>query len=255
MGVADRKFGAGSQLLISRWGPTVNFLYNHKKPQDRLGAFFVMITISTTLFSPMRLILAAIALSLLTFFSPVAFGKVGPDLSAGVNVAFFTKLRMDYAKAPMTDYFPMWNLAPEWEEIVKAYKDGEVDKVLELADAWLKKCPVDADTHLRVAMCFKEKGDFPSYNYHLGVFYGLLQSITSEGDGKSPETAFKVISIREEYSLLQEVGATVTKQSLVDGNCDKMDITRREGEVKMSVYFDVSIPLKVLASKIESKTP
>jgi len=216
---------------------------------------FVMLTIFTSRLSPWRTIVAAIAISWVTFLPSAAFGKVGPDLSAGVNVAFFTKLRMDYAKAPMTDYFPMWNLAPEWEEIVKAYKDGEVDKVLELADAWLKKCPIDADTHLRVAMCFKEKGDFPSYNYHLGVLYGLLQSITSEGDGKSPETAFKVISIREEYSLLQEVGATVTKQSLIDGICDKMDITRRDGAVNMSVYFDVSIPLKAVASEIGEKNP
>jgi len=181
----------------------------------------------------MKYALSAIALCLLSLWPQNVFGKVGPDLAAGVNVDFLTKLRMDYAKAPQTEYYPMWNLAPEREELVKAYKDGKVDKVLELADGWLKKCPIDADTHLRMAMCYKERGDFPSYNCHLGVFYGLLQSITSAGDGKSPQTAFKVVSVCEEYSLLQEVGATVTEQSLLDGAYDKMDITRKDGEVKM----------------------
>jgi hypothetical protein len=141
-------------------------------------------------------------LTLLCALPLFAWARVGPDLSAGVNVEFFTKLRMDYAEAPGTEYFPMWNMDPDHQKLVEAYKQGEVDEVLKLADSWLKKCPVDADTHLRVAMCFKEKGDLRSYTYHLGVFYGLLQSITSSGDGLTPETAFVVISVREEYELL-----------------------------------------------------
>ncbi len=183
----------------------------------------------------------------------LALAKVGPDLSPGSNVEYFTKLRMDYAADPKTEFFPIWTLAPEHEALVKAYKDGDIDKVIEIADSWLKKCPVDADTHLRVAMCFKEKGDFPSYNYHMAVFYGLLQSITSAGDGLTPKTAFKVISVREEYSLIQEIGAKVEKQSLIDGPCDQMDLSRRDGEVKFTLYFNVSIPLKALEKELIPK--
>jgi len=183
----------------------------------------------------------------------VAWARVGPDLSAGVNVDFFTKLRMDYAKDPKTTSFPMWDLDPDYKKVVDAYREGEIDQVLELADVWLKKCPVDADTHLRVAMCFKEKGDLPSYTYHLGVFYGLLQSITSEGDGLTPATAFKVISVREEYELLGEIGAKVSSQSLIEGPCDKMEVTRRDGKLKSTYYFNVAIPMKALQDSMDKK--
>lgn len=191
-------------------------------------------------------------LAFLLFVPAIAFSWVGPDLSKGVDVAFFTKLRLDYAKNPGTPLFPMWTLAPEVKEINQAYKAGEVDKVIELADGWLKKCPVDADTHLRVAMCFKEKGDLPSYTYHLGIFYGLLQSITSGGDGLTPKTAFTVISVQEEYSLIQEIGGRVKQQSLIDGPCDKMEITRNEGETALTLYFNVAIPMKAMDSQLKS---
>ena len=136
---------------------------------------------------------------------------------------------------------------------MEAYKAGEVDKVIQLADAWLKKCPIDADTHLRVAMCFKEKGDLPSYTYHLCVFYGLLQSITAGGDGLTPATAFKVVSIQEEYSLIQEIGGELQKQSLVGGACDKMDITRNKGATTLTLYFNVAIPMKFMESQMKKE--
>ena len=180
---------------------------------------------------------------ILLLWPVLAFGRVGPDLSGGSGVEYFTKLRMDYSKNPKTEYYPMWRVAPEHEELVKAYREGDMDRVILLADSWLKKCPIDADSHLRVAMCFKEKGDLPSYTYHLGIFYGLLQSITASGDGLTPETALKVVSIHEEYSLIQEIGGKLEKQSLVKGPCDKMEISRKNGKVKMTLYFDVSIPL------------
>lgn len=185
-------------------------------------------------------------------FPALLFARVGPDLSKGADISYFTELRMNYAKDPKTSFFPIWQMDPENEAIIKAYREGHLDKVIDLSDAWLKKCPVDADTHLRVAMCFKEKGDIAAYNYHLGVFYGLLSSITSKGDGLSPETAFHVISTQEEYSLIQEIGGRVLKQTLVAGPSDKMEISRRNGEVELTLYFNVSIPMKFMESQMKS---
>lgn len=192
-------------------------------------------------------------LPILLLWPVLAFGRVGPDLSAGSSIEYFTKLRMDYSSAPKTEFYPIWRLAPEHEELVKAYKEGEIDRVIQIGNSWLKKCPIDADTHLRVAMCFKEKGDLPSYTYHLSIFYGLLGSITASGDGLTPETAFKVVSVHEEYSLIQEIGAKLERQPLVDGPCDKMEISRKNGKVKMTLYFNVSIPMAFMESQLNSK--
>src|SRR5688572_26349160 len=108
---------------------------------------------------------------------------VGPDLDPGTDIKYFTDLRFNTAQKE--GYSSIWKSDPDRKRIQDAYRAGEVDTVLSLADAWLHRLPIDADVHLMVAMCYKEKGDLPNMCQHLNVFYGLLASITSEGDGLS----------------------------------------------------------------------
>ncbi len=192
-------------------------------------------------FSALMLALTVLALS--------AQAWVGPDLTAGTDTKYFTKLRFDTAQKE--GFHPLWNVDRDREKIREAYRAGDFDKVLSLADAWLKKLPIDADVHLMVAMCYKEKGDLPNMCKHLNVFYGLLSSITSGGDGLSEKTAFPVVSAREEYSLVQEIGGRVKSQKLI-GNIDKLEVERRGGKT-VTLYFDVTIHLKALAKTLEAK--
>ena len=140
--------------------------------------------------------LLALTLTILAFS---ASAGIGPDLSAGTDTRYFTKLRFDTAQKE--GYAPIWKADPDRKKIQEAYRAGDMDTVLRLSDAWLKRLPIDADVHLMVAMCYKEKGDLPSMCKHLSVFYGLLNSITSDGDGLSEKTAFKVVSIDGEARL------------------------------------------------------
>lgn len=178
-----------------------------------------------------------------------AVAAVGPDLAAGTDIKYFTKLRFDTAQKQ--DYAPIWKSDPDRMKIQEAYRAGEVDSVLRLADAWLKRLPIDADVQLMVAMCYKEKGDLPSMCQHLSVFYGLLGSIASGGDGLSEQTAFKVVSLDEEYTLVQEIGGKVKDQKLV-GKFDRLEVERRGGKT-LVLYFEVSAHLKALAKSLEPK--
>ncbi|SRR6266404_1444106 len=174
---------------------------------------------------------------------------VGPDLSAGTDLKYFTRLRFDTAQKH--GFAPIWKSDSDRKKIQEAYQAGELDAVLSLSDAWLKRVPIDADVHLMVAMCYKEKGDLVSMCQHLNVFYGLLGSIASGGDGLSEQTAFKVVSLDEEYSLIQETGGKVKNQKLV-GNIDRLEVERRGGKT-VTLYFDVSVHLKALAKSLEVK--
>ena len=70
-----------------------------------------------------------------------------------------------------------------------------------------------------------------------------MQSVMQSGDGLTPKTAFMVISVAEEYSVLREFGAEVIEQSLIDGPFDKMKCKYPDGK-EFTLYFDVSIPIK-----------
>ena len=170
------------------------------------------------------------------------------DLVAGHDVAFYSKLRFDYAA--QKGFSPHWVSDDKRKAIDRAYKLGDIERTITLGRAWLADVPVDAEVYLKIAMCMKEKGDLKAMCQYLSAFYGLLQSITATGDGKTPETAFKVISVAEEYALLREIGAEVKSQSLV-GHCDKMEVERNEKEY--TFYFDVRIPLKAELDALEAK--
>ena len=183
--------------------------------------------------------------TLVLVLAPLAFA--GIDLNAGGDVAFYTKLRMEYANKP--GYEPNWEILDPRKAVVEAYKAHDFAKTLDLGGKWIDKVPVDAEVYLMMAMAAKEQGDFKAYCEYIEPFYGLLHSITSIGDGKTPETAFRVISVGEEYYLLREIGAKVKKQSLI-GLCDKMEIERRNGTT-CTLYFDVKISFQAMNRLME----
>jgi len=157
------------------------------------------------------------------------------------DIAFFTKLRMGYSQRK--DFSPLWKMEDEREAVLAAYKAKDFKKAFDLGEHWLTRCPVDADVHTVCSSAATALGDIKSYFHHLYFAYGLMQSVTQSGNGLAPKTAFKVISVAEEYSVLREFGADVVQQTLIDGPCDKMDC-KFPGGKNVTLYFDVSIPIK-----------
>jgi hypothetical protein len=51
-----------------------------------------------------------------------------------------------------------------------------------------------------------ELGDSLKSEYHYNIYDGLLNSIYDSGDGISPETAYIVITTKEEYDFLNWFG-------------------------------------------------
>lgn len=197
------------------------------------------------LFSSLACVLAA------TLFATSAPAADAPAPAAfpQPDVAFFTKLRMDFAKRP--DFNGMWKLDDEREAVFAAAKAKDYAKVVTLSKAWLDKCPVDAEMHYVRAQALVIQGDISHYAYDLYYYYGLIQSIASGGDGKSDKTAFKVISVDEEYSLLNDFGAKLVQQSLV-GHCDVMKCKLPDGK-EIDYYFDATIPLENEAKMLNPK--
>ena len=75
--------------------------------------------------------------------------------------------------------------------------------ILVTSEPWLQRCPIDIDAHLIRAVALKELKRLPEAEHHLNWFRGLVDSVLTSGDGKTPQTAFVVISVAEEYSILR----------------------------------------------------
>lgn len=109
--------------------------------------------------------------------------------------------------------------------------------------------------HLLMARCYDDTNNKPKGEFHRTVARGLLDSIAASGDGKTPETAFIVVTIDEEYDLLARRGLNMKGQSLVHTgghSFDRMDVEAEDGS-KHSLFFQIDGPMRWLASSL--KTP
>lgn len=68
-----------------------------------------------------------------------------------------------------------------------------------------------------------------------------IAKIMARGDGLTPETAFKVSSVRDEYEIVNALGLQRSAQSLVIEKrpYDVIEATDREGKVH-KLWFDIS---------------
>ncbi|MFI5142109.1 MAG: DUF4919 domain-containing protein [Bacteroidia bacterium] len=94
--------------------------------------------------------------------------------------------------------------------------------------------------HKILRQTYKIVGDTINAAKYKTIQFGLLKSITKNGDGKTCQTAWPVIQIEEEYFILDMLGATLKKQSIDNegGLCDKMEVTTDKG--KKTYYFETT---------------
>jgi len=153
----------------------------------------------------------------------------------------FTEFRLEFARQP--GYTGMWESDEEREAVMKALREDRTGDFMSLSGPWLEECPVDAPIHWVRALRLEGSGDALGAVYHRMMFYGLLMSIIASGDGIAETSAYKVISIAEEYNLLDFLGVELKQQSL-RGHCDVIKV-ERDGVID-TVYFDVSISLDAM---------
>ncbi len=71
----------------------------------------------------------------------------------------------------------------------------------------------------------------------------ILDSILDSGDGTSPETAYVVINIIEEYAVLDHFGLRISNQSLLnkDGKVYDLIVGTDDDGTERDFYFDITI--------------
>jgi hypothetical protein len=172
-----------------------------------------------------------------------------PQLDARTAAEQFLKLRLAYAAKP--DFSAGWVQVPEREALLKLYNSNPKE-FLTQSSHWLKTCPVDAKVHLMRATLLLNTGDTEGHFYHRLMYYGLTASIVSSGDGKTAKTAYQVISVDEEYTVLNHIGAKVITQTL-QYPCDVMQV-EIEGK-PTTLFFDVSISMAALKRQLDKPKP
>jgi hypothetical protein len=108
---------------------------------------------------------------------------------------------------------------------------------------------VNIPSYLYCGYIYKELGDALNSEYHYNIYDGLLNSIYNSGDGISPETAYIVITTKEEYDFLAWFGLQCDGQSLLNSDgysFDMMEVTDPETKENFEIYFNIELAFDIL---------
>lgn len=106
----------------------------------------------------------------------------------------------------------------------------------------LKRNPVSLSTLYNMYYLCQALGKpVEEANMYILKYSKLLHTIALSGDGKSEETAFKVIAVNDEYQLMYNYWGVeeIISQSLVN-NCDLIKFTSSQHYSEKEMYFDIS---------------
>jgi Domain of unknown function (DUF4919) len=170
-----------------------------------------------------------------------SYGELLAQLKSGNTAIDFQALR--FARAEQPGYNPYAALAdPDKGDLIRAMVAGNLDQVATVANRIIARDYTDIDAHAALATVLERRGQTQEAAFERAVADGLLASIQQSADGMSPETAFVVIGVAEEYTLLGAMGVQVARQSLIQadrGPVDALEVVSQNGE-RRTVYFDVS---------------
>jgi hypothetical protein len=128
------------------------------------------------------------------------------------------------------------------KQVYTEIKNKDYEEVIRLTKAMASIDYTSMFAHKYLQQTYKILGDTTNSNKYHGIEFGLLNSITKSGDGKTCETGWHVTQIEEEYFILNMIGAVLQSQSISSGGsntCDKMAVKTEEGESK-TYYFEAN---------------
>ena len=130
-------------------------------------------------------------------------------------------------------------------ETDKAIEQKEYKVALEKVNKILDDNFLSISAHLYKGYIHKTVGDTAISQYHYKIYEGLIKSIAESGDGKTPKTAFIVISTKEEYELLDYFYMYSTGQSLINEDGHSFDILKavdRTDNKEYDISFNIDLP-------------
>jgi hypothetical protein len=165
--------------------------------------------------------------------------------------ADYTKLRLQWTdQGAFNPYIDSSDAYEEAYELFSSYLEAEdFPKAVQLCEQHYAEYWIQVRWNMRCEDAYIGLGKPEKATAFESVYTGLAHSIMDSGDGSSPESAFHVISIDEEYVVFAILDVSKGDQFLIghDGSqYDKILVTRNDTEKTETLYFNVDLIFKWL---------
>jgi hypothetical protein len=188
---------------------------------------------------------------------PESYAELISSVQAGQTDIDYTKLRLAYTAS--SEYNP-FNLGAKdmryrsWN----TFRQEKLAEALNLSEQLQKNSYIDIEAHMLCDLAYRQQGRLEKADFHRAVAKGLLQSIYASGDGATPEKAYQVISLDEEYAYLLANNLKMERQGLVrhgQHNYDVLRVISLESGMEKTIYFNIDLPWNRLSRDFEKSHP
>lgn len=162
----------------------------------------------------------------------------------------FEKLRENYSR--LESYRP-YSISPShnFSELFKRQDEGDKSAIKDI-DAYVLKNFALPEAHSRAMIAYEKEGNMQKAAFHEWATKGLIKALKYSGDGKSAQTAYKVLIVSEEYLLARwEMDRKTITQTLKNERGRMYDVLSgkniKTGE-SMSIWFDVT---QIFSAKLD----
>jgi pyrimidine-specific ribonucleoside hydrolase len=137
------------------------------------------------------------------------------------------------------------------DTLFRLFREEKLDEALQYGETYLKENPVSLRGSLGLALVTDKLERAEEYERYRTRFLQLLRGVLSTGTGRSVESAYVVINVRDEYVVLNYLDYTSSLQTLVEGKkgrfYDRLEaVSRRDTSERRDFYFDVTMPFNSL---------
>ena len=164
----------------------------------------------------------------------------------------FKDLRFAYTETK--DYSPYGGDRDSRQKMFAALNAKEFDKTIAFAEKILATNFVEVNANFAAFVANRDLGNADKAAFYKFMVQGLFKSIQGSVDGKTPETAFVVISTDEEYALFNFLGLRVASQALVNKSghtYDQMTAINPKTNETVVYFFNIDKPLNWLGSALK----
>lgn len=146
-------------------------------------------------------------------------------------------------------------MMPDYIQFRELYNKEKHEDAYEIGKSVVKRNPVSLEVLLYMySLADILKKDAAEIENYANRYSSLLTMIAITGDGRSEETAFKVICINDEYQLLNMLFRVenIKSQSLIN-QCDMFEFEKSQYYNGTQMYFDISRSLNQMSNKLKNK--
>jgi hypothetical protein len=160
-------------------------------------------------------------------------------LKAGDRTVDFARLRTAFTETPQYNALMMAVYQSMWRPL----SQRDFPAAITAAEAVLERNYVEVNAHMVAAIAFQQTGDQARSEFHRVIAGGLLRAIVANGDGKTPETAYRVIDVSEEFAVVRSLNLTPNGSSTSappgGPRVDAMRVTDPRTGTASTIYFNV----------------